>query len=193
MLNLATSENIESICSDDPVRPSIPYTWRIEQPNKFTYYLDTKFMSEEGWIWNRPQFLGDKVGKKKFASTLRSEIDAVCCVALLDDVPTTEEELMSYKEGKNAIFYTVWSKKTKRKGKGREVLNSTMQEISKQSVAVQERLLPVSRYVTLSPKTEMATKFHLNNGAILLSENELTLNFEYAPPVTDSDLGFIEK
>jgi hypothetical protein len=39
----------------------------------------------------------------------------------------------------------------------------------------------------------MATKFHLNNGAILLSENELTLNFEYAPPVTDSDLGFIEK
>ena len=37
----------------------------------------------------------------------------------------------------------------------------------------------VTRYVTLSPKTEMATKFHLDNGAILLSENELTLNFEY--------------
>lgn len=184
MLNLATSENIESICSDDPVRPSIPYTWRIEQPNKFTYYLTSRF------IYEPP--VSEK-SKKAFTTRLRTEVDAVCCVALLDDVPTTEEELMNGKEGKNAIFYTVWSKNTIRKGKGREVLNSTMQEISKQSVAVQERLLPVSRYVTLSPKTEMATKFHLNNGAILLSENELTLNFEYAPPVTDSDLGFIEK
>ena len=178
MLNLATSKNIESICSDDPVRPNIPYIWRIESPNKFTYYLDTKFMpfDEEGTrIWNK---------KKTFSSIIHSEIDAVCCVALLDDIPTTEKELMNYKEGKNAIFYTVWSKKTKRKGKGREVLNSTMDAISK---------LPVTRYVTLSPKTEMAIQFHKNNGAVLLSENESTLNFEYTPPVADSDLGFIEK
>ena len=167
MLNLATSKNIESICSDDPVRPNIPYIWRIESPNKFTYYLDTKFMpfDDAGTrIWNK---------KKTFSSIIHSEIDAVCCVALLDDIPTTEKELMNYKEGKNAIFYTVWSKQTSRKGKGREVLNQAMEAISKMSV---------TRYVTLSPKTEMAMKFHLNNGAVLLKENELTFNFEYKLP-----------
>ena len=36
-----------------------------------------------------------------------------------------------------------------------------------------------NRYVTMSPKTEMAMKFHLSNGAVLLRENEETNNFEY--------------
>ena len=31
----------------------------------------------------------------------------------------------------------------------------------------------------MSPKTEMAMKFHLSNGAILLRENKETYNFEY--------------
>ena len=35
------------------------------------------------------------------------------------------------------------------------------------------------RLVTLSPKTDMATKFHLSNGAKLIAENMLTNNFEY--------------
>ena len=161
MLNLATSENIESICSDDPVRPNIPYIWRIEPPNKFTYYLTSRFIFEPP--------VSEK-SKKAFTTKLRTEIDAVCCVSLLDDIPTTEEELMNSKEGKNAIFYTVWSKNTVRKGRGKEVLNSTINAISE---------LPVTRYVTLSPKTEMAVQFHLKNGAVLLSENKLTLNFEY--------------
>jgi hypothetical protein len=36
-----------------------------------------------------------------------------------------------------------------------------------------------ARYLTLSPKTEMATKFHTQNGASLLSNKEETDNFEY--------------
>ena len=82
MLNLATSENIESICSDDPVRPNIPYIWRIEPPNKFTYYLTSRFIFEPP--------VSEK-SKKAFTTKLRTEIDAVCCVALLDDIPTTEK------------------------------------------------------------------------------------------------------
>ena len=35
------------------------------------------------------------------------------------------------------------------------------------------------RLVTLSPKTAMAKKFHLRNGAFLLIENEETDNYEY--------------
>ena len=37
----------------------------------------------------------------------------------------------------------------------------------------------LNRLVTLSPLTEMATKFHLKNGAKLLQINENTQNFEY--------------
>jgi len=159
----ATSENINLVCSpirpdediwgiQDPVRPDIPLLWRVEPPNKFTYYM------------------ASNKGPKK-------RVDAICCLALLDKIPTTEEELMSYGEGDIAVFYTVFSRNTvspmpgsTRRGKGREVLNNTIQEISK---------MPVTRYITLSPKTEMAKKFHLNNGAVLLQENETTLNFEY--------------
>lgn len=35
------------------------------------------------------------------------------------------------------------------------------------------------RLVTLSPKTDMAMKFHLSNGAKLIAENLTTNNFEY--------------
>ena len=35
------------------------------------------------------------------------------------------------------------------------------------------------RLVTLSPKTKMARRFHLNNGAVLLKENKYTDNYEY--------------
>jgi hypothetical protein len=33
--------------------------------------------------------------------------------------------------------------------------------------------------VTLSPKTEMARRFHLKNGAIIFRENIETINYEY--------------
>jgi len=164
MLTLAHNQNpdspkhVDTICDGDPVRPNIPNAWRVEKPNKFTYFINTP---------------------NPFRLPEKSWIDAVCCVALLDKIPTTEEELMSYGKGDIAVFYTVWSNPQKKwvgrsipkeKGQARKLLNMVMEEMSKKSV---------TRYVTLSPKTEMATKFHLDNGASLLSENELTLNFEY--------------
>ena len=39
---------------------------------------------------------------------------------------------------------------------------------------------PVNRYVTLSPQTEMARKFHLANGATVLQVNSTSVNYEYA-------------
>jgi hypothetical protein len=35
------------------------------------------------------------------------------------------------------------------------------------------------RLITLSPLTDMARKFHLNNGAKELRVNKTTVNFEY--------------
>ena len=63
----------------------------------------------------------------------------------------------------------MWSNK---RGCGRQVLFDSLDLLKGQHSEAQ-------RYVTMSPKTEMAMKFHLDNGAILLQENPLTYNFEY--------------
>ena len=96
------------------------------------------------------------------------EQKAVICVAHLEAIPTTEEELMSFGWGTFSIFYTVWSKE---KGLGRQIIIETWNLLKGQHFN--------NRYVTMSPKTEMAMKFHLKNGAILLQENPETNNCEY--------------
>ena len=96
------------------------------------------------------------------------EEKAVICVAHLEGIPTTEVELMEYGWGTFSIFYTVWSKE---KGLGRQIIIDTWNLLKSQNFN--------NRYVTMSPKTEMAMKFHLRNGAILLQENPTTNNFEY--------------
>ena len=66
------------------------------------------------------------------------------------------------------IAYTVWSKK---KGGGKLIVKEVFKKIKKSN--------HLNRLVTLSPLTEMATKFHSKNGAKLLQVNEDTQNFEY--------------
>ena len=92
---------------------------------------------------------------------------AVICIAYCDKIPATEEDLLSSKEGDIAVFYSVWSYK---KGAGRDIVFEAL-DLAKEKHC--------TRYVTMSPKTEMAEKFHIRNGAILLKENRLTNNFEY--------------
>jgi hypothetical protein len=96
------------------------------------------------------------------------EEKAVVCVAHLKKIPTTEAELMKYGWGTFSIFYTVWSSE---RGFGRKIIEETKALLQGQHFN--------NRYITMSPKTEMATKFHLKNGAILLQENQTTNNFEY--------------
>lgn len=93
---------------------------------------------------------------------------AVVCVAYLDQVPTTETELGA--TGDNiAAFYTIWSYKP---GAGRRLIRA-----ARVHIAVNRP--QIKRYVTLSPKTEMARKFHMSNGAKTLQDNETTVNYEY--------------
>ena len=37
----------------------------------------------------------------------------------------------------------------------------------------------IDRFVTLSPKTDMAKRFHTKNGAIVFRDNPETVNYEY--------------
>lgn len=97
-------------------------------------------------------------------------VDAVICVAFTDKIITKEDQI--YEDCKNpntAMFYTVWSYQP---GAGRKII-----------LAVRDLILDtkpdIKRFVTLSPQTEMARKFHLRNGAVELQINENTVNFEY--------------
>ena len=97
-------------------------------------------------------------------------VHAVTCVAYLDDIPVIEDDLFVDVSQQNvACFYTVWSNIP---GAGRELLNKTLRHIK----ATRQH---VDTACTLSPKTLMARKFHLTNGATLYRENELTDNYVY--------------
>jgi len=111
-----------------------------------------------------------RVGKNRFVSALvEDKPRAMVCVNLLDKVPQTVGELGDSEEPTTAVFYTIWSYQP---GAGQELLRKTVKEI-------QTRHPNIKRFVTLSPKTELARRFHLKNGATVLSDNPETVNYEY--------------
>lgn len=99
-----------------------------------------------------------------------SSPDAMVCVSFHDFVPSDVNDLSNTTQvPTTAVFYTIWSYKA---GKGKELLVRAVTEIEKQYPSV-------TRFVTLSPKTELARRFHLKNGAIIFRENVETVNYEY--------------
>ena len=93
---------------------------------------------------------------------------AYLCMAYLDRVPADEDCLLSANCGSVAVAYTVWSLE---KGYGRKIIMAARDII--------QETWRFKRLVTLSPKTDMAMKFHLSNGAKLIAENLTSNNFEY--------------
>lgn len=121
----------------------------------------------------RPEIPVDfRVSPNRFVSGLIEGEDpkAMVCVSLCDQVPSSVSELAQEALAPTtAIFYTIWSYAP---GAGRELLEETVEEIRKQFPSV-------TRFVTLSPKTEMARRFHLKNGAFVFRENDESVNYEY--------------
>jgi hypothetical protein len=92
------------------------------------------------------------------------------CVSLHDFVPSQVSDLSTSSDQPNtAIFYTIWSYEP---GAGALLLRQTVG-------AIRTRFPNITRFVTLSPKTEMARRFHTRNGAGVLRENPDTVNYEY--------------
>jgi len=98
----------------------------------------------------------------------RDNVRAVICVAYTDEVPTCERDL-GWVGTDVAVFYTVWSYD---RGAGRDIVFAVADHIKKTNPYVK-------RYVTLSPLTEMAEKFHLRNGAKFINKHTDCQNFEY--------------
>lgn len=97
-------------------------------------------------------------------------IKSVLCAAYIGNMPMDEEDLFATWSSFNcATFYSVWSFE---RGYGSKIINEAL-------VHLRWNKPYLTRAVTLSPKTEMARNFHLNNGAMLARENSTSYNFEY--------------
>ena len=120
-------------------------------------------------------------GRKIFGVKYKKEICAIMCFGFTNEIPKTVKELdlmtrdaylksaqRDQNIGQIAIAYTIWSKK---RGGGKLIVKEVFKLIKKSN--------HLNRLITLSPLTEMARNFHLNNGAIELQVNEETQNFEY--------------
>jgi len=135
---------------DDPVRPELTLDFRLAK------------------------------GRQIWALVLDGEYKAAVCVAYCNAIPTNVEELdylsqAAHQDGQHgsiAIAYTVWSKKM---GAGRNLIIDLIRSLQ----GGKQGQTKVNRLVTLSPKTAIAKKFHLRNGAFTLQENLTTDNYEY--------------
>jgi hypothetical protein len=142
MLHTITSvtEEIVKLLKDDPVRPEIPVTDRINSNSRI-------YMLKDG-----------------------DQTQAVTCVKFLDAIPAAVEDMTGLVESATtAVFYTIWSYTA---GAGRDL-------IIKAQKSIEEEFPDINTYVTLSPKTEMAKRFHLKNGAGIYRENPDTVNYIY--------------
>mgnify|MGYP003335728527 CR=1 FL=1 len=142
MLHTITTitEEIVALLKDDPVRPEIPATDRVNQNSRIYMLKD-----------------GDKTC-------------AVTCVKFLEDIPAAVDDMAKAVESATtAVFYTIWSYTA---GAGRELIVEAQKAIEAEFPGIQT-------YVTLSPKTEMARRFHLKNGAGIYRENSTTVNYIY--------------
>lgn len=98
-------------------------------------------------------------------------IKAMVCAKFCKGVPSSEQELLTTTEGEpdTAVFYTIWSYKP---GAGQQLIREALKQ-------AQKDLPNVTKFVTLSPPTEMARRFHLKNGASIFRINTDTVNYEY--------------
>ena len=142
MLHTITSitDEIVNLLKDDPVRPEIPATDRVNSNSRI-------YMLKDG-----------------------DQTRAVTCVKFLDAVPAAVNDLVeSVGSAKTAVFYTIWSYAA---GAGRELIVQAQQSI-------RQEFPDIDTYVTLSPKTELARRFHMKNGAGIYRENSDTVNYIY--------------
>lgn len=96
---------------------------------------------------------------------------AITCVSYQNTIPEDEAQLFELTNEPNVVvFYTIWSYEP---GAGRDLIFQARDWIL-------ENRPEIKRFVTLSPPTDMARKFHIKNGAVVYRSNTKTVNYEYS-------------
>lgn len=105
------------------------------------------------------------------ALTEDNTVRAVVCARLCGIIPSNEEELLqdNSENPDTAVFYTIWSYSP---GAGQQLIREGLAKFKQENPNIR-------RFVTLSPPTELAKKFHLKNGATIFRVNDTTVNYEY--------------
>ena len=115
----------------------------------------------------------DRFGDSKLIFALGEEKpSAIICCAFNTNVPEDEQDLFTTSplvDCNTAVFYTIWSYQS---GAGRPMLLEACNYVL-------DHLPQIRTFVTLSPKTEMARRFHTSNGAVMFRENISTVNYQY--------------
>jgi len=101
----------------------------------------------------------------------KSYLGAVCCVRYTEGVPFSVTDMSDRSSlfSDTAVFYTIWSYQ---KVAGRNLIVDASEWITANRPTIKN-------LVTLSPKTEMAERFHIKNGAVKWRENEDSVNYAY--------------
>ena len=156
MIKTLTLAQAQQYVQDDPVRKHLSADYRTTQGREMWALYEDKYA-----VADEP-----------------SDVPlAIICVAYTNAVPRNETELHWYSSASGtgavntntAVFYTVWSYS---KGAGQTIVNTVAQHI-------QQTRPEVARWVTLSPLTEMAERFHLKNGARFVERYATDQIFEY--------------
>ena len=144
---------------------------RLCDENEALIIKDDPVRPHLSWEWRT------FAGREVWLLDNQGVIEAVICVGYTNEVPSNESELDLFSQaavqdegrGNTAVFYTVWSYTP---GAGQEIVNGVSRHL---------RLTRpwLKRWVTLSPLTEMAERFHIKNGAVLLARHDTAQNFEY--------------
>ena len=165
MLQQLIPAEIDLYTKDDPVRPHIPAEFRRSHGRQVWGLFEDKYA-----LYDEPSH----------------KPRAIICVAYTWDIPTNEQELERYSHAHSrggplstdtAVFYTVWSYDA---GAGREIVNTLAAHIL-------DTRKEIEQWVTLSPLTEIASRFHIKNGAVLHSVHDTCQVFEYSHLLKGND------
>lgn len=114
-----------------------------------------------------------RFGENRMVLALGEETPtAMICCAFNTEVPKAEEDLFTdtpMVDCNTAVFYTIWSYT---QGAGRPMLFEACNYIL-------DHFPQIRTFITLSPKTNMAHRFHTSNGAVVFRENDSTINYKY--------------
>ena len=156
MITRLSTKQAQAYVLDDPVRTHLSAEYRTTQGREMWALYEDRYA------------VADEVSDHPLA---------VICVAYTNAVPTNELELERFSSASGteavntttAVFYTVWSYS---KGAGQTIVNTVAEH-------VRNTRPEVKRWVTLSPLTTMAERFHLKNGAKFVDRYSTDQTFEY--------------
>jgi len=168
MLTICDPETYLQYIKDDPVRPHLFENDITRFENNFYVFADID--------------INEDTGQRVVNAVLCAVISPFVLQSeeLLRDLSDSHEQTTEMQkqlmeavgEDKLATVFTPYSLWSYKKGSGKRLINELLDFIPL-------NFPHVTHVITMSPPTRMAMEFHTNNGALLLSPNVETINYEY--------------